>query len=207
MERVSNKHDEDFPAATLYMDDVVQVLDTFAKACESVEVTASEYKITDPNELPALAAKFPQERFDDLKIQGFKPYVSLELRSYGARTYISEDTIEQRVVVTSAREVLVRCRKFKPDSIANVAYLLLAVTSVWAVMAKAHFVFFALVLAAVALLPFSVRLRMKNTVIVYTKNRSEAKGFLQRKKDDLLLVVLSAALGAAASYAATKLLP
>ena len=48
---------------------------------------------------------------------------------------------------------------------------------------------------------------MKYTVVVYTQNRFEAKSFWQRKKDDVLLAVISAALGAAASYVATKLLP
>ena len=207
MERVSNKHDEDFPAATLYLDDVVEVVDTFAKTCGSLEIASGEYKITDPSELPALAAKFPSGRFDNLKIQGFKPYVSLELRAYGARTYISEDTLEQRVVVTSAREVLQKCRKFKPESMANLALFSLAALSTWAFIVKSYFIFGSLVLAAFALLSFSLRLRMKYTVVVYTKNRSEARSFLQRKKDDVLLAVISAAIGAAASYAATKLLP
>ena len=122
MERSSNKHDENLPAATLYLDDVVEIVDTFAKTCVNLEITSGEYKITDPSELSALASKFPSGRFDDMRIQGFKPFVSLELRAYGARTYISEDTIEQRVVVTSAREILQRCRKFKPETLANAAF-------------------------------------------------------------------------------------
>lgn len=207
MERVSNKHDENLPAATLYLDDVVEIVDTFAKACESLEISSGEYKTADPSELSALAGKFPGGRFDDLKIQGYKPYVSLELRAYGARTYISEDTLEQRVVVTHAREVLQRCRKIKPAILENIAFFSLVALSTAAFIAKLYIAFACLALAWALMLLFGTRLRMKYTVVVYTKNRSEATTFWQRKKDDILLAAISAAIGAAASYAATKLLP
>jgi hypothetical protein len=207
LERVSNKHDENLPAATLYLDDVVEIVDTFSKACERLEISSGEYKTTDPSELSALAGKFPSGRFDDLKIQGFKPFVSLELRAYGARTYISEDTLEQRVVITHAREVLQRCRKIKPGTLENIAFFSLVALSSAAFIAKFYIAFACLALAWVLMLLFGTRFRMKYTVVVYTKSRSEAKTFWQRKKDDVLLAVISAAIGAAASYAATKLLP
>lgn len=42
MERVSNKFDENFPAATLYLEDVVEIVDTFAKTCATLEISAGE---------------------------------------------------------------------------------------------------------------------------------------------------------------------
>ena len=206
MERVSNKHDENLPAATLYLDDVIEIIDTFSKACTRLEISAGEYKIADPTELKALADKFPVGKFEDLKIQGFEPFVSLELRSYGARTYISEDSLEQRVVVTSAREVLQRCRKIKPDNLVNITFFALIALTAWSVTAKSYYLVGSLALASFTLLTITLNFRM-NTIIVYTRTRADSKTFFQRKKDEVLLAVIAAALGAAASYAVIKLLP
>ena len=206
MERVSNKHDENLPAATLYLDDVIEIIDTFSKACARLEISAGEYKIADPTELKALADKFPLGKFEDLKIQGFEPFVSLELRSYGARTYISEDSLEQRVVVTSAREVLQRCRKIKPNSLVTITFFTLIALTAWSVTAKSYYLVGSLALASFTLLTITLNFRM-NTIIVYTRTRADSKTFFQRKKDEVLLAVIAAALGAAASYAVIKLLP
>lgn len=207
LERVSNKHIEDFPSSTLYLDDVAELIDTFGQACERIEATAGEFKIADPAELNALAAKFDGGRFADLKIQGYEPYVSLELSAIGARAYISEDSLEQRGVVSKVREILHRQRKARPGLLVDLASGLLIAVGVWQIIEKAYLLGLPLVVAALGLFAFSVRLRLKNTVVVYSKSRADTKGFLQRKKDDVLLAIISAALGAAASYAATKLLP
>lgn len=207
MERVSNKHIEDFPASTLYLDDLTEIIDTFAQACKEIEVTAGDFKITDTSELKALAAKFTDGRFADVKIQGYDPYVSLELWSFRARAYISEDSLDQRGVVSKIREVLHRQRKMRPDLVVDIASGLLLAIFIWQLIVEAYLLSTPFLLAAVALSTFSVRMRIKNTVIVYSKNRNEVNSFFQRKKDDVLLAVISAALGAAASYAATKFLP
>ena len=87
------------------------------------------------------------------------------------------------------------------------SFFSLVALSTGAYIAKFYIAFVCLVIAWLALLSFGIRFRMKYTVVVYMQNRFEAKSFWQRKKDDVLLAVISAALGAAASYAATKLLP
>ena len=207
MERVSNKYHEDYPAATLYIEDVLELVDTFSQACEGIEISAGEYKISNPAELNALASKFTDDKFDYLKIQGYKPYVSLELRAFGARTYISEDSLEQRGVIAKVREVLHRSKKIRPELFANIGIAVMFAIAGWQIQTKAYYVGALALFIAFSLPYVSTRLRMRSTVVVYTKSRAEAKGFFQRKKDDVVLALISAALGAAASYAATKLLP
>ena len=206
MERVSNKHVDDFPAATLYLEELNEIVDTFVQACESIEVTAGEFKISDPSELGALAAKFPRGRFEDIKVQGYKPYVSLELLSFRARAYISEDSLEQRGIVSKVREVLHRNRKMRSDRIFDISAAISLCLGAWQILSKTYLLGGPLVVAAFALLLLGGRMR-NNTVLVYAKSRAESKSFFQRKKDDVLLAVIAAALGAAASYAATKFLP
>jgi hypothetical protein len=83
----------------------------------------------------------------------------------------------------------------------------LVALSTGAFIAKLYIAFACLTVAWVAMLAFGTRFRMKYTVVVYTQKRSQANTFWQRRKDDVLLAVVSAAIGAALSYAATKLLP
>jgi hypothetical protein len=206
LERVSNKLIDDFPAATLYLDDLTEIVDTFAQACKNIDVSAGEFKIADPSELSALAAKFPNGRFADIKIQGYDPYVSLELWSYRARAYVSEDSLEQRGVVSKIREVLHQHRKMRPDRVIDIAAAFSLCIGIWQVMGKTYLLGGPLVFAAFALFPLSGRMRSR-TVLVYAKKRADVKSFFQRKKDDVLLAVIAAAFGAAASYAATKFLP
>ena len=208
MERISSKLQEYFPATTLYLDDVIEVIDAFDQACDRIEITAGEYKITSPTELDELASKFTNDRFDNLKIQGYDPYVSLELRSFGARTYISEDSLEQRGLIAKAREVLDRCRRIRLHFLANAAYIVLCALATWQVFFCKNYYFGGLLmLVGFAMLPFSSHLKTKSAVIAYTRKRVDMKSFYERKKDDVLLAIISAALGAAASYAATKFLP
>lgn len=207
MQRVSNQHFEDFPATTLYIEDVAELIDTFALACKQVEVSSGQFKIVDPAELQLLAGKFPTGRFAELKIQGNDPYVSLELRPYGARAYISEDSLEQRGIVSKAREVIHRRKKLQPELPANIVIVLLLSVGIWQLYEKSFAIAVPVLLSVFAAFSYSVRLRMRNTVVVYSKSHADVKSFFQRKKDDILLAVISAAFGAAASYAATKLLP
>jgi hypothetical protein len=207
LERVSNKLVDDFPAATLYLDDLAEIVDTFVQACKKIDVTAGEFKIADPSELSALAAKFPDGRFADITIQGYEPYVSLELWSFRARAYVSEDSLEQRGVVSKVREVIHRRRKVRPDRVIDIAAAISLCIGLWQVMSKTYLLGGPLLFAAFALVPLSSRMRSKNTVLVYAKSRADSKSFFQRKKDDVLLAVIAAAFGAAASYAVAKFLP
>jgi hypothetical protein len=204
----SSKHIKDFPASTLYLEDLVEIIDTFAQVCKKVEVSAGEFKISDPSELTTLAEKFTNDRFSDIRIQGYDPFVVFNTGPYNANAYISKDSIEQSGLISKVREVLHRHRKIRPDLVVDFIFYPVAMFGVWKILDKSYLLGVPLVLAAfLALLPVSLRLRKSNTVVVYSKNRNQMNSFFQRKKDDILLAFISAALGAAVSYAVTKLLP
>ena len=106
MEKITSKRSEDFPPATLYLDDLSQIVEVLAQACKRIEVKTGDYKITDPSELNALASKFPAGRFDHICLQGYDPYISSDLKTYGVSAYNSEDTLVQRGIVSTIREIV-----------------------------------------------------------------------------------------------------
>lgn len=113
MERVGNKRIEDFPATTLYLDDLEEIVGILAGACKRLEIKVGDYKITDAGELNLLAQKF-SGRFEHIALQGYNPYVSVDLRTYGVSAYISEDSLEQRGIVARIRDVINKGKKKNP---------------------------------------------------------------------------------------------
>jgi hypothetical protein len=207
VERISNRYHEDLPATTLYLDDISEIIDTFAQVCEQIEVSAGEYRITSSTELEMLAGKFPDGKFLDLEIRGRGPSVSLDLNAKGARIYISEDSIVQRGVIAKARELIERGRKFRLKYLVLVAYFGLCFVGVWQTSDKNYTLAVPAFLAALVFLTKGLDFASKITVVVYTKRRVEMKGFFERKKDDIFLAVISAVAGAALAYLVPKYLP
>lgn len=206
MERNSNKVLTEFPPANLYIDDLAEVIKAFNEGCQHIEVTAGEYKITDSNELEALAAKFPGDRFPDVKIQGKDPYLSVDFRPYEIQAYISESSLNQLGIISKVREIIKGRKKLRADFTLNVIYFAAIAVGTWQLLNTHYFIGALIIGSGFVTIPFSVRRGMKNNVIIYTKRRNEVRGFLERKKDDLVLAGISALLGAVFSYALTTYL-
>lgn len=205
MERVSNKRLDNFPAATLFLEDVREIVQSFAATCRSVEVQAGEYKITDPSEFDALAAKFEGEPFPPIYIRGSQPYVTFDLHPVGASAYISEDSVEQRGLVARLQEIVERRKRLRTDNVLAVACGLVFSIGV-ALVASKDLAIWGIPLVACSWLAFPLALRLRKRILVaHSRHRREVIGFFQRKKDDLALAGISAVIGAAAGYLASKL--
>ena len=207
MEKIINKRSEDFPPATLYLDDLSRIVEALAQACKKIEVKTGDYKITDPSELNALASKFPAGRFDHIYLQGYDPYVSIDLRTYGVSAYISEDTLVQRGIVSIIREIVNSGKKKNSEWIFAVFFNIPFLVGIWQLFSKEYIVGAVLIFLSFAMFIIGVRYSMKNKVIVHSQQRSAVKTFFERKKDDIALAAISATLGGVIAYMITKLMP
>lgn len=205
MERVSNRHIEDFPSVTLYIDDIEEIVALFASACEHVEIETGEFKTSDPSELTDMASKFRSGRFPRVKISGHVPYVSLELLPQRARAYISEDSVEQRGVISKARDVLNRRKKLKPGLVSGFFVFVLSTVGFNLIEDRQFTIGFILLGFAFLCWPVIVNLSMKNTVTVNTSRLSDRSHFFSRKRDDLILAMISAIVGGAIAIVVAKL--
>ena len=204
MERVTTKRFDDFPATTLYIDDFSEIIDTLFEACKRIEIKVGEYKITDKAELQALAEKFPDGRFSDVRIEAYDPYISFDFRSFAVSAYVSHDSIELRGVISKVRDIVARGKKKRPSlPISTLSYITVAV-GVWQLLSKEYFLGAVLLLLSLAVIPLAVRFDMKNNVVIHSKRRGEVTSFLQRKRDDILISLISAILGGVVTYLLTK---
>jgi hypothetical protein len=200
---------EDFPSATLYLDDLSEIFGILAEACDKVEVTAGDYEICDPDELDALASKFPQGRFGHIHLQGYDPYIAIDLRTSGVSANISKDTFEQRGLVSKLRDIVQRGKKrnLHPGWLFTGLSHISILGFAWQLFSKEYLMGALLFSLSIASLWISVRYNMKNKVIVHSQRRGSVRTFFERKKDDIALSFIAALFGGAITYLITKLFP
>lgn len=207
METITHATFEDFPPTTLYLDHLSQIVGLLGESCKSIEVRTGNYKITNPSELNELASKFPGGRFNDIYLQGYSPFIKIDLRTYGVSAYISEDTLVQRGIVSKVRDIVNGSKKRRPGWFYSAMLNLAVMIGIWQIMAKEYVVGALLIFLPLSAIPFVVKYGMKNKVIVHSRQRSEVTTFLERKQDDIILVAVSAVLGGMVAYMITKLMP
>lgn len=196
MERTGNKHIEDFPPAKLYLNDLQEILEVFGQTCEEVTLKTSEYENVKPSEIEELIRRLDSGKFEDLYIIGRNPYVTLDLRSPGARAYVSESSAVQLGLISQIKDIL---QKRKKRYIIGIGYSFVGIPQLVMFVSAARGEW---VLSIVAFL-FSllmiwraVTYQMEKTLEVYTKPKIQNESFFDRKKDDVIIALISAFAGA-----------
>jgi hypothetical protein len=183
LEKLSNRRIEDFPSTTLFFDDLTEIVNILANTCKKIEISTRSYKISNPNELELLAEKYTNGRFDDIYLQGYQPYIKIDLRTFGVTAYISEDTTEQRGTIEKIKEIVVKGKKLHPlwlfISFNIVIAPVLAYTSY---ISKIDSIVLILIVASISV-PINTKFIMKNKVIVHTMSRSAKKSILKKVSD------------------------
>ena len=200
MEKIGNQILEDFPPTTLYLDDLTGIVEIFERVCKRLEITAGQYKISERSELPLLAARFPNGRFDRIKIQGQDPYISVDFRPYLVSVYLSEETLEQRGMLSTIRDVVNKGKKRKPEIPLIIFMYVTGSLAVWKLISKEYPIGVAFALISISAIPVGVKYAMKHNVIIHSKLRGEITTFFQRKKDDIVLAGIAALLGGVVTY-------
>lgn len=207
MDRIGNRSFEDFPATTLFLDDVRDIIEVFEDTCQRFEVKANEYKITSASELGDLAAKFPGGRLDDIYIQGYDPYVSVDLRSFRVRAYVSDDTPVQMGVVAKVREIVDRGKRWTATPVLYVPGWILSMLGVGLLVWDRPALGVSAMSFAASATALSWLMLKRQSVIVYAIERGTRSGFFKRKRDEVVLALIAAAAGSLITYVTTKLLP
>jgi hypothetical protein len=207
VERVGNRFIGRFPAVKLYRNDLLELIAAFEDGCERIEVRSGDFQIASGSELDQLAQQFPKGRFDDINIQGYYPFVSIELRSFGVRAYVSQDSSEQLGIVAKARVAIEQGKRLPPWLVLGVPACVLLVAGL--VLTFSGLSYDAAVICLAASLPLMSGFLGPGwrRVVVYTRTRHESPGFMQRNRDSIALVLISAVAGGLVTYLITRLLP
>lgn len=206
MKSSTSKTFEDFPSFTLYLDDLKEILDVLQESCEEVKLQTLGFTDVSPLELDELAQNIESERFPNIYINAINPNVTIDIRSFGLRVFIFDDEVVQRGIVSKIRDVVnKRQRKY----FGKVIYFFYGICGlVLASLIYQKYFLYAVVLLGpifIAINP-SVKYIVNNKVKVFTENKSHRPSFIERKKDDLVISLVSASIGALLGVVLTKYL-
>jgi len=204
MDKTGNKHIKDFPPARLYLNDLEEILTLFNDNCEDVTFKTGEYDNIKPSELHDLVAKLHTHKFEDIYIQCRSPYMHLDLRSYGIEAYVSESSPQQLGLVAQVKDLINSRKKKYIESVSNFLTniplfggLILAMLGEWELTAIAFGLSFVLIWPATSY-------KMAHSIEVLTTPKKTNVPFFKRKKDELLIAISSAFLGALFSFVMVK---
>jgi len=206
MKTTDSKSFEDFPSTTLYLNDLKEILIVLTENCEEVKIRTEKYNDITPDEIDELIKNLNKEKFDDIFISAYRPYITVDLRSFGVSIYISEDNIVERGVVSKIREITEKNERKHFGKVSNLLPLIPA-SSVGIALFESEYGISALlvVLTLVMIYPV-IKYQMRNKVIVITKDKELRSSFIIRKKDELIVALVAAFVGALISFALFKYL-
>lgn len=206
MKKAGNKRFEDFPAVKLYLDDLLDLVRILEESCEEVQIRTEDYDEIKPSEIEEVAASVDGNKFSNIYIQSYRPYISLELRTFGISAYISEDSLIQHGVISKFREIIEKRKKKYFNALTYIGWLIpMAVFGVS--IAKSEWILAGMCSGLIFLMIWPiVKFQMAHKVVVLTTFKTNELSFFSRRKDDIAVAIGSALIGAIVSFILVKYL-
>ncbi|PYE30002.1 hypothetical protein DFP83_1344 [Idiomarina fontislapidosi] len=206
MKRTGNKRIEDFPPSKLYLNDLQDILSLFEHSCKEVTIRTGEYENVKPSEIPELIDKLQLKSFDDIYIVGSGPYVTLDLRSFGISAYVSESSSIQLGLIAQVKDIIRKNRKKFFRVIPNLLIGVPMLAGMGAIVYEEWLLaLFGFSFSFLMIWP-AAKYQMSKTLEVFTIPKKKEPSFFKRRKDELIIAVTSAFLGAFFSMVLVKYL-
>jgi hypothetical protein len=203
-----------FSASILYLDDLEEIVSILRKSTEEITIICGEYEY---ESLDELVKHLNADKCQGLEISTKSPYVHIEINRQAIDKnvlYVGSDNREGKIIYYEICEVLLK--KIRLLSHVFNKYFLWFVFTTLCILAplagliKKHPVFsqagLAIPITLLMLILVSFYFVFGPATKIYLKRRSERSNFFVRKKDDLLLLVVGATIGAVITVVVQKLL-
>jgi hypothetical protein len=184
----------------LWWDDLTEIFEILQANAKAVELETAQYKFTTLDVAKEHLGDAPEY---DVKISASSPYVRLEAGSLfvgsgaaSAQIFLEVDKILKR------RE---RRPKWFYANWLVIPGLVLGVVAITKMDDTTKNILIAIQIFFTALFVRSIFMRMKRGLVVYSERSVEARGFLQRNKDQLLMFILTALVSGFLGFAGSQL--
>lgn len=200
----TSKFINDFPSAVLFLDDIVEMAKAINEMSKNFRMESGKYKISDIKEIGELAQAQNSDFFENIIMSVDDPAFSLSINSRKIEIYISDTSIIQLGVVEKIRNIINRRkRNFIVHHFLQYGMLNFVLSIVAGACLVESYYLWALVLFVLATLAPDYFGKSKRLIVVHTLKRSEQKSFFERKRDDVLLSIISAFVGSVVTLVAT----
>jgi len=201
----------DFPPATVYLDDIAAIYQLLCQLAQQVEIECKDTAFESLDELAQYGQTIPMVH--ELEFHCTGPYISFSLGPDRIRMYASVSTLELQGAASSLRQIIAHRKKalailysaigpFIPGAILGPFLVLAAIGWPQPILVATGAV--GVILGVLVFRQAILSSRQYCTIVL--KYKAEAPSFLERKKDDILLVVITAVVTGIATFIATYLL-
>jgi hypothetical protein len=212
VEKIRRHIGEYLKPVKLYFDDIEELVDIFHNAGADIQIEADDYKIASPEEI--LSIKKPY--FTDLKIRQCNISVSVDFSSNGIWLFAAEDTPVQRGLFEQTKSILRKKRRllapFFQSSILSGLFLgasswfiigssLITMSRAWQL-----FIGVSMIFIGALWMWFGHLSRFRRFSIIVPFRKSDRPNFWIRNRDQIILALISAALGAIGAFVITYIL-
>ncbi len=209
MEKIIRPLSENLKPATLYLDDIENIIDTLRTVSSEVIISTREYLLKDLQELRELK----KEQLTHLEIEIHEPYVSISFEPHRIWLYIAKDEPISRGLFEKVKEIVSR-RERKIARITHSSWLsgiligtFFPLLSLGIDKASYWIIFTSIVLFIIAILIswYGFQDRFNKYSVIVLKNKNELPSFWKRNSDKIVLMILSAIIGSFITQAFSKI--
>ncbi len=195
------------PAIRLYLEDLKEIEGVFNENTKEHQIETNEFEYKNLEECLNHQTGQGIDILNDVSFSSHNPYISLEFKKDSAALYGSEDSTNTYGIIHKIQAILRKRFRFV-RYFANAWFPLLLIILLNLIpretagyLAKYSIPLAIAILVSYILIIFlfliwGFRLSMINHSIVHLKNRNSYEGFFTRKKDEIIISLISAIVGA-----------
>lgn len=200
------------PSTVLYFDDLLEIADLLETENDKVQIklenSSHVYEFYSSEEFKNF--KEPNiEQFHDIEVNsnGEKIYLNLRLRVFEADIYISEHSSIGRGLLEKVSTIVTNRKKPLGWLYTNPFFIGIPIFLVLLMLEKGTYLMSLFVLSLAILWIFcAYKLTFEQYSTLYLKKRNQMPSFFERRKDEIVIAIISATLGALFTLFMTKIM-
>lgn len=200
MKKIRTHISENLKPVTLYLDDMIKLVEIFQEVSDAIYIEFDNYEIDNINEIVNLNL----ESTNLLKIRSQNPYISIDFSKNSIYLYAQDDTVIQRGCFEKIKGFLsTKIRKstyIYHSPILSGSFigfsLVLLIINIKSEIYN-HIALYSIILVMGVLWSFfGVKDKLNNYSIIYTKTRISSPNFFKRNQDSIIVAIIGALVGA-----------
>lgn len=193
--KIEKSLDRKYGPIVLWWDDVTQIFNSLSENCRSVELATTDYKFATLDAAKGHLGDGPQY---DIRIIGSAPYSVVE----DGRLHVSSGPNSAKIFLEIGELLSRRQRRPKWIYSSRLGVIVIILGPFIYLVADEYIKFGLLVVQCILTIIYvrGIAVSMKRGFVVHMQRKSEARTFLQRNKDQLLMYFITGVLGAVVGF-------